>query len=377
MVVTTSEPSDSTLHSLWHSACKDYARETGISLLDERFPKIKGPEDLSHQLDSEKGNFEEFRMKKRPLLHAMQLVLTPFENWGDMIAGAVAAAFPPASSIMGAMLLLIRAARRVSDAFNVLLDLLHRMGNFALRLESYKGITLSEGMKTIIVKVSVNLLKICAASQNLLNQGSLKARISKWAKNILVEDTSIRSLLSELEELTSQEHMMVSAHGLNLTHQALRNIEELINRDDRRNERERLEKVKAALDPVSASGQVLSSITQNCLPGSGSWIENRLQSWWEGSQPLLWLHGGPGVGKSHLASKVITALSTGSLATSAPVVASFFYKINDVDLRSLNKALRTLAWQVATQQPRFAVHAEEFCMKEDPGNNFVLWEKLF
>ena len=171
MVVTTSEPSDSTLHSLWHSACKDYARETGISLLDERFLKIKGPEDLSRHLDSEKGNFEEFRMKRRPLLHAMQLVLTPFENWGDMIAGAVAGAFPPASSIMGAMLLLVQAARRVSDAFNFIVDLFHRLGNFALRLESYKGVALSEGMKTIIVKVSVNLLRVCAASQNLLSQG--------------------------------------------------------------------------------------------------------------------------------------------------------------------------------------------------------------
>lgn len=376
MVVTTREPSDSSLSSLWHSACVDYGRETGVSL-EKRFPKVQGPEDLSHQLESEKDHFEDFRMKKRPLLHAMQMVMAPFESWGDLIAGAVAAAFPPASSIMGAMLLLVRAARRVSDAFNGILDLFHKLGNFALRLDSYKGITLSEGMKIIIVKVLVNSLRVCAASQKLLSQGSLKARLSKWAKNILVEDTSISSLLDELDELTSQEHMMVSAHGLNLTHQALRNTEELLNRDDHRKDRERLERVKASLDPVSASGQVFSSITQNRIPGSGSWVEDRLRSWWQGSQPLLWLHGGPGVGKSHLASKIITELSNESFATPAPVVASFFYKNNDVDLRSLNKALRAIAWQLATQQSSFAVHVEEFCMKEDPGNNYVLWEKLF
>ncbi|KOS37676.1 hypothetical protein ACN38_g11524 [Penicillium nordicum] len=376
MVVTTREPSDSSLSSLWHSACVDYGRETGVSL-EKRFPKVQGPEDLSHQLESEKDHFEDFRMKKRPLLHAMQMVMAPFESWGDLIAGAVAAAFPPASSIMGAMLLLVRAARRVSDAFNGILDLFHKLGNFALRLDSYKGITLSEGMKIIIVKVLVNSLRVCAASQKLLSQGSLKARLSKWAKNMFVDDTSISSLLGELEELTSQEHMMVSAHGLNLTHQALRNTEELLNRDDHRKDRERLERVKASLDPVSASGQVFASITQNRIPGSGSWVEDRLRSWWQGSQPLLWLHGGPGVGKSHLASKIITELSNESFATPAPVVASFFYKNNDVDLRSLNKALRTIAWQLATQQSSFAVHAEEFCMKEDPGNNYVLWEKLF
>ncbi|KAJ5213230.1 hypothetical protein N7449_000399 [Penicillium cf. viridicatum] len=357
MVVAAREPSDSSLPSLWHSACEDYGRETGILLTEERFPKVQGPEDLSRQLESEKDNFEDFRMKKRPLLHAMQMVMAPFESWGDLIAGAVAAAFPPASSIMGAMLLLVRAARRVSDAFNGILDLFHKLGNFTLRLDSYKGVTLSEGMKTIIVKVLVNSLRVCAASQKLLSQGSLKARLSKWAKNIFVDDTSISSLLSELAELTSQEHMMVSAHGLNLTHQALKNTEELFNRDDDKKDRERLK--------------------MNRIPGSGSWVEDRLRSWWQGSQPLLWLHGGPGVGKSHLASKIITELSNESSATPAPLVASFFYKNNDVDLRSLNKALRTIAWQLATQQSSFAVHTEEFCMKEDPGNNYVLWEKLF
>ncbi|KAJ5413252.1 hypothetical protein N7465_005557 [Penicillium sp. CMV-2018d] len=377
MVVTAREPSSSSLPSLWHSACEDYGRETGILLMEERFPKVQGPEDLSRQLESEKDNFEDFRMRKRPLLHAMQMVMAPFESWGYLIAGAVAAAFPPASSIMGAMLLLVRAARRVSDAFNGIFDLFHKLGNFALRLDSYKGVTLSDGMKTIIVKVLVNFLRVCAASQKLLSQGSLKARLSKWAKHIFVDDTSISSLLGELEELTSQEHMMVSAHGLNLTHQALRNTQELLNRDDDRKDRERLEMVKAELGPVSASGQVFSSITQNRIPGSGSWVEDRLRSWWQGSQPLLWIHGGPGVGKSHLASKIITELSNESSATPAPLVASFFYKNNDVDLRSLNKALRTIAWQLATQQSSFAVHAEEFCMKEDPGDNYVLWEKLF
>lgn len=378
MTVTARGPTDNNLGALWHSACKDYATETGITLEDEKFPKIQGPEDLSRQLDSETVHFEDFRMKRRPLFHAMQMVLAPFESWGGLIADVATAAFPPASSIMGAMLLLIRAARRVSAAFDVLVDLFRKLGNFSLRLDSYKGVPLSAGMKTIIVKVLVNFLRVCGASQKLLSHGSLKARLSKWAKNILVEDTSISSLLGELEELTSQEHMMVSAHGLNLTHQALRNTEVLLDRDDRKNERERLEMVKAALNPISASGQVSSSISHNRIPGSGRWVEDRFRHWWQGPQPLLWLHGGPGVGKSHLASKIISDLSNKHSSVLPPrAVASFFHKNNDVDLRSVNKSLRTLAWQVATQQSSFAVHAEEFCLKEDPGDSYVVWEKLF
>lgn len=377
MAVIASDDSDDKLSAVWHSACSDYAKETGITLTDDEFPKINGPEDLSRQLESEKDNFEDFRMKRRPLLHAMQMVLAPFEAWGDLIAGVAAAAFPPASSIMGAMLLLVRGARRVSEAFNSITDLFHKLGNFALRLDSYKGVPLSEGMKAIIVNVLVNFLRVCAASQKCLSHGSLRTRLSKWAKNIIVEDTSINSLLSELEELTSQEHLMVSAHGLNLTHQALRNTEELLERDGRKNDRDRLERVKKSLDPVSASGQVFSSTNANRIPGSGSWIEDRIRTWWQGSQPLLWLHGGPGVGKSHLASKIISDLSKPeSSTTPPPTVASFFCKNNDVDLQSLNKALRTLAWQIATQQPTFAAHAEEFSLKEDLENSYIVWRKL-
>jgi hypothetical protein len=376
MAIPPTNPGDDKLSSLWHAACTDYANETGTLLGDEELRGLHGPEDLSRQLDNEKNNFEDFRVKRRSLLHAMQTVLVPFESWGDLISGAAAAAFPPASSIMGAMLLLVRAAKKVSEAFDMIMDLFRKLGHFALRLDSYKGVSLSEGMKVIIVKVLVNFLRVCAVSQKLLRKGSLKARLTKWAKNAIMEDTEVSLLLGELEELTSQEHMMVSAHGLKITHQALRNTEELIERDDRRRDQEKLEKVKAALQPASGSSQVFSFINENRIPGSGTWVEDRLRTWWQGTQPLLWLHGGPGVGKSHLASKIITGLASGDFSGTAPLVASFFCRNNDVDLRSINKALRTLAWQVATQSPSFATHAEEFCLKEDTENTYTLWRKL-
>ncbi|KAJ5937944.1 Tetratricopeptide-like helical [Penicillium verhagenii] len=376
MAILSTNERDDKLSSLWQAACTDFANETGTTLGDEELRSLRGPEDLSRQLDDEQNNFEDFRVKRRPLLHAMQTVLGPFESFGDLIAGVAAAAFPPASSIMGAMLLLVRAARKVSEAFDMIMDLFRKLGYFALRLDSYKGVPLSEGMKVIIVNVLVDFLRVCAVSQKLFRKGSLKARLTKWAKNAILEDTEVSSLLGELEELTNQEHMIVSAHGLSITHQALRNTEELLERDDHRRDQESLEKIKAALKPVSASSQVFSFINENRIPGSGRWVEDRLRTWWQGTQPLLWLHGGPGVGKSHLASKIITGLSSGDYSVTAPLVASFFCRNNDVDLRSINKALRTLAWQVATQSPSFAAHAEEFCLKEDTGNTYDLWRKL-
>ncbi|KAJ5459063.1 hypothetical protein N7530_011007 [Penicillium desertorum] len=371
------QPSDDNLSLLWHAASEEYAKETGISMTDREFPKVSGPEELSSYLDAEKDHFQDFRMKKRTLLHAMQRVLAPFENWGDLIGGVVAAAFPPASSIMGAMLLLIRGARKVSESFDMVTDLFQKLSNFALRLDTYKDVPLNEGMKIIIVKVLVNFLRVCAASHNLLKAGSFKARLSKWAKNILVEDPSITSLMGELDELTSQEHKMISAQNLNLTNQALKNTADLLQRDDIRSERERLDKVKDTLKPVSASSQVHSAISESRIPGSGAWVDDRIRSWWQSSQPLLWLHGGPGVGKSYLASKIINDLANSEqLTPRPPVVAPFFFKNNDVDLRSLNKGLRTLAWHVATRLPSFAIHAEDFCLKAVPADTYTVWRRL-
>ncbi|KAJ5332023.1 uncharacterized protein N7506_005806 [Penicillium brevicompactum] len=371
------QPSGDNLSLLWQAASDDYAKETGITMTDRAFPKVSGHEELSSQLDAEKDHFQDFRMKKRTLLHAMQRVLAPFENWGDLIGGVVAAVFPPAASIMGAMLLLIRGARKVSESFDMITDLFHKLSNFALRLDTYKGVPLNEGMKIIIVKVLVNFLRVCAASQKLLKTGSFRARLSKWAKNILVDDPSVTSLMGELEELTSQEHKMISAQNLNLTNQALKNTADLLQRGDARNERERLDKVKHTLKPVSASSQVHSTISESRIPGSGAWVDDKIRSWWQSSQPLLWLHGGPGVGKSYLASKIINDLAHSELLTPhASVVASFFFKNNDVDLRSLNKGLRTLAWNVATQLPSFAMHAEDFCRKLEPADTYTVWRKL-
>lgn len=360
------------LSTLWQSACTSYAEETGTALTSPDFPKLSSPSDLSSHLDSEKEHFADFRMKKRPLFHAMQTVLSPFENFGDLISGAVSAVFPPASTIMGAMLLLIRSARRVSESFDAINDLFQKLGYFAQRLDSYRAVPLSEGMKGVIVKVLVTFLRVCGVSQNLLSRGSFRARFSKWAKNVLVEDTSVQGLLAELEELTGQEHKMVSAHGLNLTHQVLKNTAQLLERDEVKIEKERMDRLKGMLEPVSASGQVFSAINESRIPGSGRWVEERIREWWDRDEALLWIHGGPGVGKSYLASKIIGDLAEEGDA----VIASFFCKNNDVDLRSFNRALRTLAWQVVVQRPNFAVHAEDFCLKEDPGNSYVVWRKL-
>ncbi|KAL3439926.1 major facilitator superfamily domain-containing protein [Aspergillus insuetus] len=71
------------------------AKQTGTPLVGGELPKLHGPEDISRHLEAEKDNFPNFRMKRRPLLHAMQTIIAPFKTWGGLIA---ATSFPPAST---------------------------------------------------------------------------------------------------------------------------------------------------------------------------------------------------------------------------------------------------------------------------------------
>lgn len=89
---------------------------------------------------------------------------------------------------------------------------------------------------------------------------------------------------------------------MKLTYQVLRNTEALLEQGGRRREEQRLEKLKGDFQPVSASGQLFSSINESRVPRSGAWVEAELQAWWTGSQPLLWIRGGPGMGKSEVIS---------------------------------------------------------------------------
>jgi hypothetical protein len=79
MVLELKDSSDDKLSALWQAACIGYANETGKPLGDVALAGVQGPEDLSRHLDAEKDNFEGFRAKRRPLLHAMQAVIAPFE----------------------------------------------------------------------------------------------------------------------------------------------------------------------------------------------------------------------------------------------------------------------------------------------------------
>ena len=69
-----------------------------------------------------------------------------------------------------------QAVIAVRASQGVLIDLFERIENFFLRLETYIGVTPTEGMMDIIVKIMVQVLSVLAISTKEIKQ----SRASGW-----------------------------------------------------------------------------------------------------------------------------------------------------------------------------------------------------
>ncbi len=79
-------------------------------------------------------------------------------------------------------------------------------------------------------------------------------------------------------------------------------------------------------------------------------------SWLADDAAILWIFGGPGVGKSFLSTWIIQQLTEGPRGA-AEQVAYFFVKENSESLRDANIILKTLAFQLSNSDPEFREHA--------------------
>ena len=375
---------------LWNDACKQYADVTGMSPLDATFPRLDSLKDLRVQLEAEENHFSDFRNKKRRLFGAIQNIVAPFEKFGTLVGGIVAPTFPPAPSIMGAILLLVQAGRGVSAALDSVMDLFDDLGLFARRLDLYEKVSLTIGMKEIIVRVFVVVLKTCAFSRKLVRRGVLKGRLFKWVKNLFWSDDEVQECLNSLKDLTGDEHKMASAQTLweisearKENRETLVEVAEMKEMMHKERDQDVLERVKRLLEPLSTSTRAYSDAFNDMMLGSCEWLERSAEflAWWAGHEPLLWIHGGPGVGKSFLAAKIVGKLlerqRTKSAESSEAIAGYFFCKISDEASRYLTAILKTIAWQVAVKVPEFAEIVDKWTLTQDVDDSRSLWQDLF
>ncbi|KAI9833813.1 MAG: hypothetical protein M1826_006336 [Phylliscum demangeonii] len=407
---------------IWADAVSQYYKTTGINLHDDRSPKPRSAEDLLKQVDQQQSNFTEFRNKRATMFQVLQVTLMPVELLGNVAAGGASMAFPPSSLIFGAVTYLIDAAHGVSAAYDAIIDLFSTMKEFTGRLTIHLQQEIPPELQKIVTEIFMALMSICALSTKYIKEG----RVLKYLKVFsLGRDSAVQGALARLQTLTENEVKMVGALTLSQTSttgkvvaktgKVVENVHLTVvdmsaslkdmsaswkdmheqlsslvsagragHEGEKRTDADMLQTLKRDLCPDRSVQDDLDAACSGRVSGTGQWVttEPLFQAWLQRSKALLWMSGGPGAGKSYLSASIVRLLQglypQGAKNMSRVSIAYFFCRDFNPDRRSCDKILRTLAYQVAENDPVYLRHAIRVCEDLDDLRTLLgIWRRLF
>ncbi|BCS12767.1 NACHT and TPR domain protein [Aspergillus luchuensis] len=420
----------------WDLALKRYTAAVGKQLDDPSLPHPSSVEELLNRLDSQNGHFGQFRQRKRSLFEILTCICNPIERFGSMAASIASNAFPASSVCFSAITYLIDAAKDVSASYDAVMALFVTLKaslcDFLVRLAIYDGSRMSDALQAKVVDILATLLEIFGQATKIVRAG-LRGRILQFTKNTLLgSDKTLQGLVSKLDRLCQTEHQLVGAETLGETKKtnlAVENLSAVLNgaslvlednhgrlaqaqadlqrlvegQNDLRQELHRdissllgsfigsgakadgdSDYLRTLLRPSVGPSDMYYTFARKRLSGTGEWIEAEVgfQAWLKQEQPLLWIHGPPGCGKSFLAEYIISNLKTrfpqGVDQGSEVSVGYYFFKDNNPQTRGLHQAFRDVAYQICLNDSVYAGHVATHCSA--PGDICSLqsaWMTLF
>jgi hypothetical protein len=126
-----------------------------------------------------------------------------------------------------------------------------------------------------------------------------------------------------------------------------------------------------------------ADIKDNLLPNTGEWLlqDETFKSWMDGQNPLLWLKGPDGIGKTFLAYAVTEKISELSKSEGHKAFAYFYFREEHPYLQSTQNALACAALQLAEADPRYAEAVAADLRKQEEGKGSEeepsTWKRFF
>ncbi|GAM84755.1 hypothetical protein ANO11243_027560 [Dothideomycetidae sp. 11243] len=386
------DSSEADLNRLWLRAI---ARD-GLPSADlDAARDIRTADDLAARIESSDLAFRNFRQRHGQLWSTLAKFVAPI-SLISKLAGSAAnlTDFGTASSVVvGAVVYLIKACEGVSNAYDWIEQVFRgELQEFSDRLALYLKSPLDAALQNKMVAILAVVYKIIKRSDHLVRKGRFRQYLHVA---FLGKDSETKSLITNLDrELVNEQRYVTAATYANTqaidstttsTHNAVTALDEHVRKALETSDRAESDRsLKRALCETTAVDDVEETYFKNAralLKGTGDWLERQscFQSWIQRQAPVLWLLGGPGTGKTFLSTWIIQYLMTRPHDVgTGDVVAYFFVKENNENLRDANVILETVAWQVAQRDPAFSSHAMQVCkqrvnilMPEDT------WQNLF
>ncbi|KAI9792037.1 MAG: hypothetical protein M1835_008091 [Candelina submexicana] len=401
---------DSEFAQIWAEAYSTYQENTGRDLLNHpTLSTLRTTEDLLAQIEEREQRFENFRNKKAKLWLVLRRTMDQVVTLGGVAQGALQASpFAPASAGPGAVLFLVGAAKGVSSAYDCITDLLSRLEDFTGRLQEYTKGTIDSKLRRKVTAILTTLLEIFARSEKLIDRIRWK---EYFVVSFLGKDEKVAAAMGRLERLVENEEKLVvsltystgqrtgkiveridsaverTEMNIGKSSKTLEEVTKSLNDSDKnaREEAERrlLEKHlhTASLEKVH---ELYEQISDQRLDGTCEWItsEPLFQAWMDRRDPILWILGGPGAGKSFLSSKIISHLQNSypqdPQYPTRVSVGYLYIKEDDQQLRSLNTMLNSIAYQIASNDVVYRKHVVAVCNSPERIRTAMgSWRRLF
>ncbi|KAI9715560.1 MAG: hypothetical protein M1812_005864 [Candelaria pacifica] len=374
---------------MWEEAFSIYQAETKRDLKNHPILRtLTTTDDLLKQIEERQQNFENFRKKKERLWRVLRRTMDQVVTLSGIAKNALQATpFAPASAGLGAVVFLVGAAKNVSSAYDCIIDLLSKLVDFTDRVQEYTKGRIDPKLRKKVTAFLSTLLEIFARSEELIKR-------DRWKQFFVVaflgQDEKIAAAMGRLQGLVESEEKLVGALTYSTALKTDKNLDEVSNSlsESTKATREEAERnlIREALPTASSDKvQVLyGKISEERLSGTGEWVthEPLFQAWMAQENPILWILGGPGAGKSFLSSMIISRLRDLYPQNShnpAHVCVGYFYaQEDDQQLRSLNTMIKTIAYQIASNHSVYRKHLVGVCKRtEDISTATGSWKRMF
>ena len=376
---------DGDLKTQWLKASAEFAKDCRGEKLDQK----PNPEQTLAMISAQKDKDDKESAKRKKYKNCVANTIVCLQAIGGILSQAASMFFGPSDMCLNAVSFFVRAATAYNKIFSDLDSLWETISNALDRFRIYmeNQSIIDVGMKKIANQILIQFVDVCRLSRKILTRNILKQAAQMAKTAFFKSDAGVGDAIQALASLITKETQTRDTYGYVAIKDTQKNVTEgfeqtnqglsqanvgitelrgILSKDDRKRQ---LYDIQEKLGKPTSTGQrdELGKYTQSAVSQTGDWLVNHggYQSWAEKDtveQPIIFLAGNEGCGKTYLTSAIIQGLlkrfpQGKEDMNQISVVYYYFRKVESTkrdsqdQYCSIHTALRTMAYQVAENDP--------------------------